>query len=231
MRHNHPEPIHENDPYFNDSDDHDKEQVHQHNDGHGHIHGHDHEHAHEHFHGDPATLMITTLGLVVHSIADGVALGTTCYASQNSESSLPFVIFMALLLHKCPAAIGLTTFLRHEQLKLSKILLHLSAFTVTAPFCAILSYGLFKLFGVSQEEGSDAFKYVGILLLISAGSFMYVAMIHILPEVYCNTDTHRPHTHKHTPEDHVHDENYFSKEVELLAMITGLLMPLPLHFI
>lgn len=104
-------------------------------DGHGHAHGHDHDdseshdHAHEHFHGDSSNLIISTIGLVVHSIADGVALGSTCFVSQGKETSLPFVIFMALLLHKCPAAIGLTTFLRHENLRFSKIATHLFAFT------------------------------------------------------------------------------------------------------
>jgi zinc transporter 9 len=66
-------------------------------------------------------------------MADGVALGSTCYASQGKDTTLPFVIFMALLLHKCPAAIGLTTFLRHENLGFSKILCHLTAFTSTSP--------------------------------------------------------------------------------------------------
>lgn len=167
--------------------------------------------------------------MVVHSVADGIALGSTCYASQDSDTSLPLVIFFALLLHKCPAAIGLTTFLRHEMLTLSHIVCHLAAFTVTSPVFAVLSYFIFKVFAVSHEEDSNTFKAVGILLLISAGSFMYVAMIHILPEVYCNTESHRPHTHKHTPEDHIHDENHFSKEVELGAMVTGLLAPLLLN--
>lgn len=190
-----------------------------------------HEHAHEHFHGDSSNIIISTLGLVVHSIADGVALGSTCYASQGKDTSLPFVIFMALLLHKCPAAIGLTTFLRHENLNFSKIVCHLAAFTSTSPIWAVVSYWVFRFFAVSQDEGSTTFKLVGILLLVSAGSFMYVAMIHILPEVYCNTDSHRPHTHKHTPEDHVHDDNHYSKEVELCAMVAGLLSPLLLNYI
>lgn len=192
---------------------------------------HSHEHAHEHYHGDSSNIIISTIGLVVHSMADGVALGSTCYASQNKETSLPFVIFMALLLHKCPAAIGLTTFLRHENLNLSKIICHLTAFTSTSPICAIISYWVFKLLAVSYDDGSTISQMVGVLLLISAGTFMYVAMIHILPEVYCNTDTHRPHTHKHTPEDHVHDESHYSKEVELAAMVTGLLLPLLLHYL
>jgi zinc transporter 9 len=67
--------------------------------------------------------------------------------------------------------------------------------------------------------------WVGILLLVSAGSFLYVATIHILPEVYCNTDIHRPHTHHHLPEDHVHDEEHFSKPIELATILLGLLTP------
>lgn len=72
---------------------------------------------------------------------------------------------------------------------------------------------------------------VGILLLFSAGSFLYVATIHILPEVYCNTEIHRPHTHTHLPEDHVHDEEHFSKPVELLAILIGLFTPYLLFLI
>lgn len=67
--------------------------------------------------------------------------------------------------------------------------------------------------------------WAGILLLVSAGSFIYVATIHILPEVFCNTDVHRPHTHKHLPEDHVHDEEHYSKGVELIAILVGLVSP------
>jgi hypothetical protein len=67
--------------------------------------------------------------------------------------------------------------------------------------------------------------WVGILLLVSAGCFLYVATIHILPEVFCNTDIHRPHTHKHLPEDHIHDEEHYSKGIELLTILLGLVTP------
>jgi hypothetical protein len=69
-------------------------------------------------------------------------------------------------------------------------------------------------------------KYVGVLLLVSAGTFIYVATIHILPEVYCNTDIHRDKNHDHGPEDHVHGKDHFSKEVELLIMVVGLFFPM-----
>ena len=67
--------------------------------------------------------------------------------------------------------------------------------------------------------------WAGILLLVSAGSFIYVATIHILPEVFCNTDIHRPHTHKHLPEDDIHDEEHFSKGIELITILIGLIAP------
>lgn len=67
--------------------------------------------------------------------------------------------------------------------------------------------------------------WVGVALLVSGGAFVYVATIHILPEVFCNTDIHRPHTHKHLPEDHVHDEEHYRKSIELAAMIAGMLVP------
>lgn len=85
-------------------------------------------------------------------------------------------------------------------------------------------------FLVYLEENSDVSEkvlmfWVGLLLLISAGSFLYVATIHILPEVYCNTDIHRPHSHHHLPEDHVHDNEHYSKPIELLSILLGLFTP------
>ena len=176
-----------------------------------------------------AALTVSTIGLVVHSLADGIALGSTCYASQSKESDLPIIIFVALLLHKFPESIGFTTFLRHEGLKFREILVHLSFFAIAAPVAAIISYWLLSLLSVSSH-GSQAFVVVGVLLLFSAGTFMYVAMLHILPEVYCNNHIHRPHKHEYLPEEHIHNEdNHYSKELELFAMISGLLIPYLLY--
>lgn len=43
-----------------------------------HEHG-DHLHAHEHDHGGKGNIIITTIGLVIHSLADGSALGASLY--------------------------------------------------------------------------------------------------------------------------------------------------------
>jgi zinc transporter ZupT len=100
------------------------------------------------------------------------------------------------------------------------------AFTLSAPLATIGAYFLLILIETgSTVSPKQLMFWVGILLLLSAGSFLYVATIHILPEVYCNTDIHRPHTHHHLPEDHVHDEEHYSKPIELLSIMAGLLTP------
>jgi hypothetical protein len=47
------------------------------------VHEHDdHYHAHEHYHGGEENVLITTIGLVIHSLADGTALGASLYCTQ-----------------------------------------------------------------------------------------------------------------------------------------------------
>lgn len=50
-----------------------------------HVHG-DHVHAHEHYHGTKEHIVVSTIGLVVHSIADGLALGASLYCKFNSNN-------------------------------------------------------------------------------------------------------------------------------------------------
>jgi len=56
------------------------------------------------------------------------------------------VIFIALILHKGPAAIGLSTFLIHEKLKYSKMVIHLLIFTISSPLASVITYYMFYLF-------------------------------------------------------------------------------------
>lgn len=75
-------------------------------------------HEHYHFHGEKSQIIISTIGLVVHSFSDGFAFGSAAFSDlKGGGSSLHIVIFIALILHKGPAAIGLSTFLLHEKVK------------------------------------------------------------------------------------------------------------------
>ncbi|KAH9080566.1 hypothetical protein EDB83DRAFT_2548174 [Lactarius deliciosus] len=81
-----------------------------------------------------------TIGLVVHGLADGLALGMSVLSDDDSSSSrsLSLVVFLALAVHK----VG-----------------------------AVASYATFYFFGSKKVDG------VGTALLVSAGSFLYVATV------------------------------------------------------
>lgn len=66
---------------------------------------------------------------------------------------------------------------------------------------------------------------VAICLLISAGSFLYVATIHVMPEVYCDNDTHRPHAHTHFSEQTAHKSPEHGRMSETLVVIAGAVTP------
>ncbi|XP_046975778.1 zinc transporter ZIP9 [Vanessa cardui] len=127
-----------------------------------------------------------TVGLVVHAAADGVALGA---AATTSHADVELIVFLAIMLHKAPAAFGLVTFLLHAGLERNRIRKHLLIFSCAAPLLAVLTY--FGIGNESKQTLSD-FNATGIAMLFSAGTFLYVATVHVLPEL-----TH-PHSHTHT---------------------------------
>ncbi|ACY70501.1 zinc transporter ZIP9 [Drosophila virilis] len=118
-----------------------------------------------------------TLGLVVHAAADGVALGA---AATTSHQDVEIIVFLAIMLHKAPAAFGLVSFLLHEKVERQQIRKHLGIFSLSAPLLTLLTY-----FGIGQEqrETLNSVNATGIAMLFSAGTFLYVATVHVLPEL------------------------------------------------
>ena len=137
------------------------------------------------------SVFITTFGLVVHSFADGAALGSGLYLSSLGQAEgLGMIIFLAIMLHKAPATLGFGSFVHHQGCRGWQLARHILAFTLSAPIVTILVY-----FGLvaAESEATDLGRlqwWVGILMLLSAGSFLYVATIHILPEVYAMDHEH-----------------------------------------
>uniref|UniRef100_UPI003AADBF8F zinc transporter ZIP9 isoform X2 n=1 Tax=Centroberyx gerrardi TaxID=166262 RepID=UPI003AADBF8F len=139
--------------------------------------------SHVHSSEDPESARIasskitTTLGLVVHAAADGVALGA---AASTSQTSVQLIVFVAIMLHKAPAAFGLVSFLMHAGLERNRIRKHLLVFALAAPVLAMLTF-----LGLSQssKEALSDVNATGVAMLFSAGTFLYVATVHVLPEV------------------------------------------------
>ncbi|XP_017772008.1 PREDICTED: zinc transporter ZIP9 [Nicrophorus vespilloides] len=134
---------------------------------------------------NPSERNITaTVGLVVHAAADGVALGA---AATTSHAEVEIIVFLAIMLHKAPAAFGLVTFLMHEGIDRQRIRKHLLIFSLAAPCLTLLTY-----FGIGQEqkETFSSINGTGIAMLFSAGTFLYVATVHVLAELTQNSHQH-----------------------------------------
>ncbi|XP_070577512.1 zinc transporter ZIP9-like [Ptychodera flava] len=159
-----------------------------------------------------------TLGLVVHAAADGIAMGA---AAKTSRADVEMIVFVAIMLHKAPAAFGLVSFLLHENFQRNRIRMHLFVFSMAAPIGAILTF-----VGLSQgtKEALDTINATGIAMLFSAGTFLYVATVHVLPEIAAQGHSH---TAGAADQENSTDVKHpgFSK-IELLALVVGSLTPL-----
>uniref|UniRef100_A0A3Q2NXV2 Zinc transporter ZIP9 n=1 Tax=Fundulus heteroclitus TaxID=8078 RepID=A0A3Q2NXV2_FUNHE len=128
----------------------------------------------------------TTLGLVIHSAADGFALGA---AVATGQVTIQVVVFFAVILHKAPAAFGLVSFLMHAGLEKKDIQGHLLAFSAAAPVVAISTYFILHATGKSSQSQLSA---TGVGMLFSAGTFLYVATVHVLPEISSSSRMEEP---------------------------------------
>uniref|UniRef100_U5EPC8 Putative zip-like zinc transporter n=1 Tax=Corethrella appendiculata TaxID=1370023 RepID=U5EPC8_9DIPT len=176
--------------------------------------------------------LTATIGLVVHAAADGIALGA---AATTSHQDVEIIVFLAIMLHKAPAAFGLVSFLLHEGVERDRIRKHLGIFSLSAPLLTLLTY-----FGIGseQKETLNSFNATGIAMLFSAGTFLYVATVHVLPELTHN----QSHSHggggginynlleqPSTSKSSVNTNNRNGlRNVELLLLIVGALAPLVL---
>ena len=115
-----------------------------------------------------------TLGLVIHSLADGLALGASSSSTAGGgirDNPLMFIVFFALLIHKAPTSLALSSALL-PLLPRPRIRLHIAVFSAATPIGALLAYLLLSLF--SSQDGD---KWGGIALAFSGGTFLYVATV------------------------------------------------------
>ena len=117
--------------------------------------------------------LATTTGLVIHAAADGIAMGAS---ATSSNTKLGLVIFLAIMVHKAPAAFGLTSVLLKQGLSKRAARGHLIIFSLAAPIGALSTWLLVNILGGSGMEAEGAQWWTGMLLLFSAGTFLYVAM-------------------------------------------------------
>jgi len=113
--------------------------------------------------------LATTTGLVIHAAADGIAMGAS---ATTSDMKLGFIIFVAIMVHKAPAAFGLTSVLLKQGLSKRAARGHLIVFSLAAPLGALITYMIVSLIGGNTMEGESGQWWTGMLLLFSAGTFL-----------------------------------------------------------
>jgi len=59
---------------------------------------------------------------------------------RRFQMDIEFIVFLAIMLHKAPAAFGLVTFLLHEGLERQRIRKHLMIFALAAPVMAVVTF-------------------------------------------------------------------------------------------
>jgi zinc transporter 9 len=113
--------------------------------------------------------LATTTGLVIHATADGIAMGAS---TSTSNQELGIIIFIAIMIHKMPAAFGLTSVLLKQGLSKRAARGHLIIFSLAAPFGALSTWLLVSILGGSHIEGATGQFWTGMLLLFSGGTFL-----------------------------------------------------------
>lgn len=124
----------------------------------------------------------TTLGLVIHAGVDGLALGA---AASSTQSDIKMIVFIAIMLHKAPASFGLVSFLLHEGLDRIRAKRHLMIFALAAPIMAILTYIVLNM---PNQQAVVSANHTGLCMLFSAGTFLYVSTVHVIPEIQSQRD-------------------------------------------
>ena len=135
-------------------------------------------HAHEdHVAASKRRRATVTLGLLIHNMADGLAMGAS-KASRREWTSAQMLVFSAIMLHHIPAAFGFAAFLRSSGLDEALVRQRVVVFASAGPVAALCAFVVLE-FGVNGKLPKEA---VGACLLFSGGSFIYVAAVHALDE-------------------------------------------------
>jgi zinc transporter ZupT len=139
---------------------------------------------------------LSTVGLALHSLLDGIVISV----GFEANATLGVLTTLAVLLHKMPDGITITGILLHSGMERGKILLLSTFVALATPLGTVLAY--FFLQDISRE-------LLGMLLALTAGSFIYLASADLLPEA------HKSH--------HRSNSVYFFFGIAVIALVAHLL--------
>ena len=134
------------------------------NSHHGHSHGHEHQQMHQHQSGGLSLL----LGDAVHCLGDGMLIAAACLSSP----ALGLLVALAVFAHEVPHHMGDLVVLQGRRN------LRAALFKLLSAGSATLIGGLLGYLFFSQMAG-----WMPYLLMVAAGSFIYVALADLIPQL------------------------------------------------
>ena len=123
----------------------------------------------EHVHSHGGMGLAAMLGLSVHTLFDGLALGSAVHEGVGLTA------FIAIFAHKVPSSLSLASILKAEGRSRATILGYAVLYGLMVPLGALL----YSLFDAAVHHEAFAAR----ALAFSAGTFLYIAVSDLLPHV------------------------------------------------
>jgi zinc and cadmium transporter len=159
--------------------------------GHGHEHAEAEHHHHDHGHGPqehraaaPSVAgWMAVVGLTIHTFGNGVGLaGAVRDATGDLSQALAWwpgwAMFLAIIAHKPADALAISTVLSRKGVSRAKILLVQLGFATMVPVGVIFFFLLSNAIDPSWQK-----QLTGAALSFSAGTFLFISLSDLLPEV------------------------------------------------
>jgi zinc and cadmium transporter len=137
----------------------------------GHLHGH--SHGHNHAHGSRAGMLIV-VGDGFHNFVDGILIA----AAFLADVRLGIATTLAIIAHEVPQEVGDFIVLLHSGYSRKKALLLNLVSSLTAVVGGVIGY-------FALESARGAVPYV---LVLTAASFIYIAVADLIPDMHRSTD-------------------------------------------
>ena len=115
--------------------------------------------------------LLAFVGMSVHTLTDGLALG-----AAMRTPALGFSVFLAIIAHKIPSAFSLSTILAHGGYRVRNIVLMMAGFALLVP----AGVGVYAALRAALPE----LPVEGFAVAFACGSFLHIALSDLIPEMH-----------------------------------------------
>jgi zinc and cadmium transporter len=136
----------------------------------------EHDHGHDDGHGHDITWSGAALGLSLHSLAEGIALGASVQHGHGNLRLAGLGTFLVILLHKPFDSMTIATLMARGNWPLPRRHLVNGLFSLVVPLGAAIFYVGF----LGEGDGGAT---IGYALAFAAGTFLCISLSDLLPEL------------------------------------------------